>query len=324
MNWEMIVGIGLYFVLTVILYVKEIKVLGIKFFPFGISTSLLNTWFVKVGEDYKHFWIKLGDISRVIFGLGSIIMLPAIIILITLNSIFKHQLYYFTLFILDTFLDFDYDSVHFWVIVLIAIIAHELFHGFQAAANELKIRSSGLFVIPSFLYAGYVNIDFELTERFDALKKRWNEEAQHHDVKPEEKEAYDRIQFTWSKIHDRLTRNLKSNVNKKNPFLENTPENFVKLGRTVSFGLFANLIILILSILMYFTLNVGGFWQITINTTIGVNIFLIIFNLLPIVLSDGRKLLTIQLNRFLDENKMKVADNILSYISMAIVFLIIF
>lgn len=321
MNAEFIIIGVTYVIITLTLYIKGITFIGFKLFPFGISTTNLNSLLVKVGSNFRRIWLQLGDISYTIFGNLSILIIPLLILLFGLNYFIKGKLYHFTIFLLENFLDYDFDSLIFWIIAFLTIFLHELFHGFQASANDIKINSVGAIALPNFLYAGYVSIDFDNSEKDPVTNK-----IDSHlptDVKEFEIEDYNRIKLTKNKLESyRLSRLIMMRL-RVNPFIENDKEGYVKLRRIISFGLFANLIILSLASILYLIVDLNNNSLSILEDVIGVNIFLIIFNLLPISFSDGGKLLKLKLTNFLPKDKIIIVDKILNYFSLFILIFLV-
>lgn len=285
--WTLQVLIGVYFVVT------DKWIWGFKIFPFGISIVNFNSVITIIGPRFRtpiNFWM---NITREPFSWASVFFLPLLIaffIMVELSQNFRtHIRSFFEEF--GSFASIDFDSFLFWVAVLLAFVVHEVLHGIVATANGIKIKTVGALFIPNFLYAAYVQIDYEgFTQR-----------VEENTPPPESQEI-----------------GLEQPTRFSDPFEVEDESKRRILREVIAAGLTGNFVLLLLGLSLQVAFGTFLFAQ----YLVGSNLLLMGLNLFPMLFFDGGKLLPLTLKGKISDNALKYVRRGINYLTLILIFLV--
>ncbi len=300
--WGFQVIVGLYFA------IKDKWIWGFKIFPFGISTKNLNGTITSLGQrlrDPIKMWMA---ITRAPISWASVFFLPSLLVFFTLTMLLQ-QLRSITSFVLEQFGHYsiiDFDSLLFWLAVLISFIVHEIMHGIVAAAHEIKIKTVGILVIPNFLYAAYVQIEYEQFTKTEKIEPPESIEQSHADIQTDyfqKTMEFEQLQSPRSAKHD--------------PFDVEDDYKRRILQEVLAAGLTGNLLLFSIGLILQLIIGPIEFAKFLV----GSNLLLIGLNLFPIVFFDGGKLLPLTLKGRISDTNLKVVRRIINYLTLMLIFL---
>lgn len=331
----LIVIILAYILITFMMWRRDIYILGIKPFPFGFSTKFFNKFYSSISSSFSRILDNISDASYSLIGFLSLLVIPIGIIGIILYYVKIPFISDFSSvffgYIGSTFL-IAFEGWLFWLILFLSIIIHEMMHGITAAHEEIPIVGTGFLILPGILYGGYVNVDFN---KFILSKGEEEEEEEKletdEDIKSTmseyELEIYNKIDGIESQMQQR--EKARKQLEKLEKTITTDKDIRGQLGHVIASGLFVNTFLVILGLMFQYVFDQGNDLPIITEIAqlvISINVLLIVFNLMPIPFSDGRKLLKLKLLDLFSEstaNRINALISSLTFYGIVFLFLLL-
>ncbi len=301
--WGIQIVIGIYFV------IKDKWILGFKIFPFGVSTTNFNSSIAFLGHALQQPLTKWMNITREPISWASVLFLPtAILAIVLMILVDAFRILLRSLFVLVQNVSLiDFDSVGFWMAVLLAFFLHELLHGIVATANGIKVKTVGALVIPNILYAAYVQIDYDEFIKKDQI-----------DEQPQPVPLYEDPEKEYLRKRLLEMEKTKPVSSKENDPFDVEDENKRKILRNVlAAGITGNLFLLIFGIFSQLMLGSLQFAK----YLVGSNLLLIGLNLFPMAFFDGGKLVPLTLKGRISDANLKTIRTLINYLTLILILL---
>jgi hypothetical protein len=319
--WTFWIVYATYFLIGLIWFINRVRIKGFALNPLGFSMTNFNSLFAVLGKKYRRAWNAFGYVSYIIYGNLMLIVFPLTLI-IALAFLFRLSIILQFITPIFAYLRGELSIISLtdpmlYIVLVLSIAIHEFFHGILAGAKNVKVHAVGVFFIPFVIIGAYVNIDYEKfvqnkpvideqkeqTPSIDLIddvvianqiiyiprqfKKKFIIEADGSTT-----EKYEEIKPLYSKIPNRIAMQARK---KDSMFVIRDNDRRRDIAHIQSAGLFSNLVLAVFGALLPSYLSQHGlltpFLHHTLQLIYIINIILIIFNLLPIVLTDGGKVL---------------------------------
>lgn len=299
---------GVYFAAAFFIWRKRMRIFGIGFNPLGFTVTYFNSFFRVLGYHLRGFWNVFGAASYFVYGNIMLLLFPALFIGISgyfLNIPLIVSAINTTFSFLALSIDFPISTLYFFVIVVLSIAIHEFFHGILAGAKGIPVKSVGLVFIPQIIYGAFVYIDYTKylhpQQQSQVLKPDHMYLPIYPFMPPQIKYLID---GDGEVVEQEIPYQAPRSSNPITSFsgIERQESSFVikdaKLRRDISHiqasGLFSNLVLAFVAryLLVYYSslLWVSSYSDI-IFQVYNINVILILFNLIPVVITDGGKIL---------------------------------